>query len=214
MAAGGKERRIVRIVVGAAMALILLAGFVSFVHKMMASKSSKPERKVQVVQIIRPPPPPPDQPPPPPPEKTEEQLPQDKPEEPPPEQSDSPPPALGLDAAGSAGSDAFGLAARQGGSDLIGGNGTAAFAWYTNRIKDAITERLQADPKLAGKKFSTSIKVWIDADGRMRVKLATTTGNRETDEGIEAALSAAMQMSDAPPREMPQPVSLKIVSHS
>lgn len=214
MAASGKERRIVRLVAGAVIAIVLLAGFASFVRTMLSGKSAKTQRQVQIVQIIRPPPPPPDQPPPPPPEKTQEPLPPDKPDETPPDQADAPPAALGLDADGAAGADAFGLAARKGGSDLIGGNGTAAFAWYTNRIKDAITERLQANSKLAGKKYSTSVRVWIDPDGSMRVKLATTTGNRETDEGIEAALSGSMRMGDAPPLEMPQPVSLKIVSHS
>ena len=68
------------IILGAIIAVLLVAGFVWFVRTMMASKTSKPERQVQVVQIIRPPPPPPsDQPPPPPPEKTEQALPKDLP---------------------------------------------------------------------------------------------------------------------------------------
>jgi protein TonB len=216
MAANRKERRTLRLLAVAVVALLLVGGFVSFVQKMMNAKSSKPARQVQMVQLIRPPPPPPppDQPPPPP-DKVQEQLPKDEPEPTPKEDEQAPPAALGLDADASAGGDAFGLASRRGGSDLIGGNGTAAFAWYTNRLKDQIVERLSGDAHLATKKFSIAVHIWIDSDGRItQVKLASTTGNRDLDQRIEAALESLPRLSDAPPLEMPQPVDLKIVSHS
>jgi protein TonB len=216
MVGNRKERRMLRLLAVAAVALLLIGGFVSFVQKMMNAKSSKSARQVQVVQIIRPPPPPPppDQPPPPP-DKIQEQLPKDEPEPTPKEDEQAPPAALGLDADASAGGDAFGLAARRGGSDLIGGNGTAAFAWYTNRLKDQIAERLSGDSHLASKKFSIAVHVWIDPEGRVKqVKLVSTTGNRELDQRIEAVLESLPRLSDAPPLEMPQPVDLKIVSHS
>ena len=133
-------RRTASRLTGAVFGLLLILGFVWFVRTMMGSKSNKPWRQVQVVQVIRPPPPPPDQPPPPPPEKTEQPLPKDEPE---PMPDNQPAPAdqpLGIDAQGSAGGDAFGLAARSGGSDLVGGSGSAPFAWYTNRIADAIRD--------------------------------------------------------------------------
>jgi protein TonB len=207
------ERRYVKLVVGGLVALVLILGFVTFVRTMMASKSSKSERKIQTVQIIRPPPPPPppDQPPPPP-QKTEEQLPKDVPEPSP--KDEEPPPAqpLGLDAEGAAGGDAFGLAARHGGSDLIGGNGGAVFAWYTNKLKDAVNEKLSADTKLGSKPYSTSAQVWVERDGRVRVKLVTSTGNHETDQRIEQDLQTLL-MNDPPPVEMPQPVTMKIARH-
>jgi periplasmic protein TonB len=216
MAGNRKQRRTLRLLAVAVVTLLLVGGFVSFVQKMMNSKSSKSGRQVQIVQIIRPPPPPPpDQPPPPPPEKTQQQLPKDEPEPTPKEDEQAPPAALGLDADGSAGGDAFGLAARRGGSDLIGGNGTAAFAWYTNRLKDQIVEKLSADGHFASKKFSIAVHVWIDPDGRVKqVKLVSTTGDKELDQRIEAALESLPRLSEAPPLEMPQPVDLKIVSHS
>src|SRR5262245_46208573 len=106
----------------------------------MQDKKDEPKRQVaQVVKLIRPPPPPPEPPPPPPPEeKIEEPLPQETPEDTPP---DDAPPAeqLGLDAAGVAGSDGFGLAARKGGRELGSGSG-AIFGWYTGRLKDAIQD--------------------------------------------------------------------------
>lgn len=208
-------RRNVSRLSGAAFGLLLVLGFVWFVHTMMGAKSGKSQRQVQMVQVIRPPPPPPDQPPPPPLEKTEQALPKNQPE---PTPDNTPAPAdqpLGLDAEGAAGGDAFGLAARRGGSDLVGGSGTAAFAWYTNRLKDAVVEKLNSDARLGSKKFSVTVRVWIEADGRIKqVKLVSTSGNREVDQRIESALSALTRLSESPPLEMPQPVSLKIVSRN
>jgi periplasmic protein TonB len=206
------QRRYLTRLGGAMFGLLLILGFSWFVRTMMAGKIGKPARQVQSVQLIRPPPPPPPPPEqPPPPEKVDEPLPKDTPE---PKPDEEPPPAgpLGLDAQGSAGEDAFGLAARRGGSDLVGGSGNAAFAWYTNRLKDAVTEKPSSDTKIGSKRFSISIRVWIEADGRTKVKLVTSTGDLQLDQRIESALSSISRLSDAPPLEMPQPVSLKIVS--
>src|ERR1700685_2572485 len=151
-------------------AICLILGFAWFVHVMMGAKSGKPQRMVQTVQVIRPPPPPPpDQPPPPPPEKTEEPLPKDQPDPTPEQQPDqAPDQPLGIDADGSAGGDAFGLAARRGGSDLIGGSGTAPFAWYTNRMRDAIKDRLAEAPCTKSAKGSLSTRVLVGADGHVK----------------------------------------------
>ena len=215
MASDPRNRRVAPLIGAALIGVLLIVGFVWFVQTMMASNTSKKERQIQTVQIIRPPPPPPDQPPPPPPppEKAPEPLPKDEPE---PAPKDEPAPAqpLGIDAAGSAGDDAFGLAARAGGSDLIGGTGNAVFAWYTNRLKDAVLERLTGDKRIGSKSYSVSVRVWIEADGRIKeVKLTTTTGNPDLDRRIETALISLSRLSDAPPLEMPQPINLKIVSH-
>lgn len=213
MADQGKERRYVKLIGSVLIAIVLIVGFVSFVRSMMSSKTSKPGRQVQIVHIIRlpPPPPPPDQPPPPP-QKADEPLPKDVPEPTPQDQEPPPAQALGLDAEGAAGADAFGLAARHGGSDLIGGNGGAVFAWYTNKLKDAVNEKLSADPKLGSRPYSTSAQVWVGRDGRIRVKLVTTTGNHDTDQRIEQDLQTLL-MNDPPPVEMPQPVTMKIARH-
>lgn len=198
---------------GGVFALLLIFGFVWFVRTMMAGKTNKPGRTVQVVQVIRPPPPPPDQPPPPPPVKTEEPLPKDVPE---PTPDNTPAPAdqpLGVDAEGSAGGDAFGLAARRGGSDLVGGTGSAPFAWYTNRISDAIRERLSSVACAKKAKGSLSIHLLMEADGRFKqVQLATTTGDRQVDQCIDSALTSMPRMSDPLPPGMPEQVNVKIVA--
>jgi periplasmic protein TonB len=199
---------------GAMFALLLIFGFAWFVRTMMAGKTDKPPRRVQVVQVIRPPPPPPpDQPPPPPPEKTEEPLPKDEPE---PAPDNTPAPAdqpLGVDAEGSAGGDAFGLAARRGGSDLVGGTGSAPFARYTNRIADAVRERLASVSCAKGTKGSLSIHLIMEADGRFKqVQLATSTGDRQIDQCIDSALTSIPRMSDPLPPGMPEQVNVKIVA--
>jgi protein TonB len=214
MAKPPPPRRISVIVGGAVTAITLIGLFVWFVHTMLAAKSGKPDRKIQTVELIRPPPPPPppDQPPPPP-EKVDQPLPKDVPE-PTPKDEPAPPAQLGLDAEGQAGGDAFGLAARAGGSDLIGGSGNSLFAWYTNRLKDAVLERLSNDTHLGAKKYSITVRVWLSPDGQVKqVKLTTTTGNRELDERIQADLASMTALREAPPLEMPQPISLKIATH-
>jgi periplasmic protein TonB len=214
VAAPPRQRRYLPRLAGAVIALLLVAGFVWFVRTMMAGKVTKPDRKIQVVQLIRPPPPPPppDQPPPPPPPKTEDQLPKDQPQ-PKPEDQQAPPQPLGVDAAGSAGSDAFGLAARSGGSDLIGGTGTAPFAWYTNRISDTIRDRLSAAACAKSVKGSLSIHVLLEADGRVKqIKLASTTGSQQADQCIDQALASITHMSDPVPPGMPAQVNLEVVS--
>ena len=214
MAEQRNPRRFLSRIAGALVGVVLIVGFALFVQAMMSSKSTKPDRKVQFVQIIRPPPPPPppDQPPPPPPEKAEEQLQKDEPQ-PQPDEQPAQAPSLGVDAEGSAGGDAFGLAARHGGSDLIGGTGTAPFAWYTNRVRDAIQERLSSAPCTKSAKGSLSLRVMLEADGRVRqIKLSTTTGDKKVDDCIETALASITRMSDPVPPGMPEQINVKVVA--
>jgi periplasmic protein TonB len=217
MAHPRKQRRYLTALGVGVITVVLIGGFVWFVRTMMGAKSTKSERQVQIVQVIRPPPPPPPPPPdqpPPPPEKTEEPLPKDQPE-PPPDQEPPPAAPLGVDADGSAGSDAFGLAARHGGSDLVGGNGSAVFAWYTNRVKDAILDKLSTDMRIHAKKFSVSLRLWVGSDGSIkRVKLSSTTGNSTLDQTIESDLGSLARLSEGPPVDMPQPITVEIVSRS
>src|SRR5882762_6880328 len=100
---------------GLLLVLMLVGGAVWFVHNIVSGKEN-----------------------PPPPDKVEEPLPQDEPP-PSPDNTPAPTPQLGLDAEGSAGGDSFGLAARQGGSDITG-TGGAVFAWYTGKLKTAIAD--------------------------------------------------------------------------
>jgi protein TonB len=193
------------------LAVFLLSGMIWWIHGFMSGKAQKTERTVQNITLIRPPPPPPDTPPPPPPEKVEEHLEQKEPD-PTPDNTPTPSPQLGLDAEGTAGGDAFGLAARKGGSDLVG-TGGAAFAWYTGKLRDEITDHLSNDARVRAKKFTISLRIWLDRDGRVKdVRMTSTTGDHELDSLIASSLSSMASLSEAPPIEMPQPISVKIVS--
>jgi periplasmic protein TonB len=193
--------------------VVLLTLAVWGVRHLLAGQVKKPERTVQVVQVIRPPPPPEQTPPPPPPqEKTEQPIPQDEPEPTP--ANAAPSQQLGLDADGSSGGDAFGLAAHKGGQSITGGGG-AIFAWYTQLLKDALIERLSNDRQLRSKSFSVLVKVWISPDGQVQsVKLGSSSGSRETDALLEETINRVGRLRQAPPIEMPQPISLRIGSKS
>jgi periplasmic protein TonB len=59
------------------------------------------------------------------------------------------------------------------------------------------------------------VRVWIDAEGRIKdVKIASSSGNRELDQEIAASVAAIQRLDQPPPLEMPEPVTLKIVSRS
>jgi protein TonB len=142
----------------------------------------------------------------------EEPLPQDTPE---PEPTDEAPPGeqLGLDAEGVAGGDAFGLAARKGGSDIIGGGGGAAFAFYTGLLKEGILDALSDDERVRKGNYKLTVRIWVAPDGRVeRIALVDSTGNPQIDAAVEQALGKLRRVREAPPLEMPQPVTLRIVS--
>jgi len=198
-------------IAGALAALLLIAGFAEFVHRMMALKGSKPERQIQTIQLIRPPPPPPpDQPPPPPPEKVEQQLPQDKPVPTPDQDQQQAPDLLANEGPGTGGSDAFGM--HQGSGGVIGGTGTAPFAWYTNRMRDAIKDKLANSTCVKSAKGSVTTQVVIGAGGRIKhIELTTSTGNPHVDECLGKVLASITQVGADPPPGMPQAVNLKVV---
>jgi protein TonB len=191
--------------------LVIFVLVVIGVRHLLASKAKKPDRMVQTIQVIRPPPPQDTPPPPPPPDtRVDTPIPQDAPE---PSPSDSAPSQqLGLDADGGAGGDAFGLAARKGGQSITGGGG-AIFAWYTQILKDAMVDRLSQDKALRAKAFTVVARVWIATDGQVqRAQLVGTSGSKEMDVIIEGVLNHIGKLKQAPPLEMPQPVTLKINS--
>jgi periplasmic protein TonB len=208
-----KNRYLPAIVLGLTVTTLGVGAF-ALVRSFLSSAPSQPKPAVQVVQLIRPPPPPPDLPPPPPPppdEKVDVPDPQDKPD---PTPSHDPPPGeqLGLDAEGSAGGDEFGLAARKGGRDLLA-TGGSAYAWYAGLLKDQIQDLLSGDKRAHNGEYSVIVRVWVRNDGSVdRVRIAQSSGNRDRDQAIESALSRITRLSQAPPADMPEPISLRIVS--
>lgn len=197
-----------------ALAIVLVIAIVAgiwFVISSLAKAGKDKQRTVQTIQVIRPPPPPPPEdkppPPPPPPEKVEH-FEQQSPE---PTPNDEPAPAenLALDAAGSAGGDAFGFGSRPGGHDLIGGTGTAPFGAAQARLGGQLNDILAGEARLKGKKWSASVKVRISEEGRItEAQVVGSSGDTAVDAVIQSSLLG--KRVDPLPLEMPQPVTLRI----
>jgi protein TonB len=179
----------------------------------MNEPQSQQRRAVQQVTVIRPPPPPPETLPPPPPEiKEEVKLPDPEPAK---DDSAQPPPGelLGLDAEGVAGADAFGLAARKGGRDLLAGAGDGAFDWYKSAVGSELIGRLSENQDIRRKRYSVALRLWLTSDGHIeRLHMDGTTGDRDLDKRLVAALEDLERISEPPPQGLPQPVRLRIVS--
>jgi protein TonB len=193
----------------------VVVALVVLIRNWMVTKPDPHRQVVQEVRIIRPPPPPPPpevEPPPPPEEQVDVPEPAPTPETP----SDEPPPGdrLGLDAEGTAGADGFGLVARKGGRDLLA-SGSSAFNWYANVIKGELLGQLEQDSRARRGSYSVSVRIWVRADGSIeRYRLAQSTGDVARDKAIEAALGRIGRFSQPPPPDMPQPVSLRLVSRA
>jgi len=213
MAKKGKFRYLPALLLGVGV-MSLGVGAIALMRNFLHSAPPLPKQQIQEVHLIRPPPPPPDLPPPPPPppeEKVNVPDPQDKPD---PTPSNEPPPSerLGLDAEGSAGGDAFGLMGNKGGRDLLGSGGSA-YVWYAGLLKDQILEQLNTEKQAHHGEYSLLVHVWVRNDGSIdHVRIVEGTGNRERDSAIESALARIKRLSQAPPNDMPEPISLRIVS--
>jgi periplasmic protein TonB len=197
--------------------VVLVAGGAVFwmVRGFLKSGPKPTKQVVQEIHMIRPPPPPPDEPPPPPPPEEKVDVHEPDPE-PDPTPSNEPPPSeqLGLDAEGGAGGDAFGLAGHPGGRDLLASGGSA-FNWYAGLLKNEVLEQLESVKDTHRGAYSATVKIWVRGDGTIeRAQLAQSTGDAARDKAIEAALSHITRVSEAPPADMPQPISLRIVSRA
>ncbi len=172
------------------------------------------KKLVQQVQIIRPPPPP-EAPPPPPPPPEEVDVPEPVEAEPEIAEADQPPAGdqLGLDAEGVAGSDGFGLLGRKGGRDLLGQSSDSQYSWYGQILKADLIDKLAEIRDIRRDRYSVEVRLWLSPDGRIqRFKIVTSTGDKQLDRDLVAALESLDKVSEQPPADLPQPVRLRIVS--
>jgi protein TonB len=198
--------------------VLLVLGFalvVWWLRSYLAGAPPQTKKVAQDIQVIRPPPPPPNTPPPPPPPPKEDVDVPDPQQQPDPTPSNDPPPGdqLGVDADGTGAGDGFGLVGRKGGRDLLAAGSGSAFSWYAGLIKTEILDRLGDEQKVRTGSYSVMVRIWVRTDGTVeRTKLMSSTGNSERDHAIETALGRMTRLSQAPPPNMPQPISLRIVS--
>lgn len=184
---------------------------------------SKPDldthHNIRQVTVLRlpPPPPPPEQKPPEPPKKEQIKLDQPKPLEQPKEAPAEPPPGpLGLDAKGTGPGDAFGLAGRPGGRDIVlggGGTGQLAAMAFGNGTARHIAQELARNPALKGATFRIELSVWLSRDGRIeREELTRGSGDAGLDARIKAALALVSPLREAPPPDLAQPLRIRVTS--
>ena len=182
---------------------------------MLSAPIEPPKKTVQEIKVIRPPPPPPEVEEPPPPEpEVEEEVDIPEPEDVPDMPDMEPPPGeqLGLDADGSAGGDAFGLAARKGGRGLIGSGDGDANLWFANNVvKVAVLDLLTNIDGLLITRYRIRLNLWVNQKGEVtRFKMLETTGDTNVDAKINNAMSKLKRFSTLPPPNMPQPIKLAI----
>jgi protein TonB len=192
-------------------------GLVLFVQSMMQPAPAQ-KKMIRTVTLVQPPPPPPppkvEKPPEP---EIEEEVEIDEPEvmdEMPEDIADDTPVGedLALDAEGVAGGDVFGLLAKKGGRDLIGSGG-GLHAWYANTIQSDILDYLSENTEIRKRQYTVKVKLWVDKAGRIRrSKMLGSTGDRELDKQLKAALDEMKRFSEAPPEDLPQPIYLKVTS--
>jgi protein TonB len=197
--------------------VVVLVGCILLLRNFLAKPVQKQKQVVQEIRIVRPPPPPEVKPPPPPPPEEEVDLPEPDPT--PVENSDEPPPGdrLGIDATGTGGGDAFGLVGRPGGRDLLstGGSSSGLYTLYAGVIKNEILDSLENEPRARKGSYSVNVRLWVRRDGSVeRAELMGSSGNAERDDAIRSALSRMSKISQPPPTDMPQPISLRIVSRT
>lgn len=147
-------------------------------------------------------------------EQPEEELYESEPEEALDDSMDDMPPPLsdllGLDGAGVAGSDAFGLLARRGGRDLLQSGDGDGCAWYETVLNTELAELLlpllQQRESLLRRDYSVIVRLWLAPDGRVERYRMTSTGDTALDRELELAMDQFDRVTTPPPPELPQPV--------
>lgn len=86
----------------------------------------------------------------------------------------------------------------------------ADFARYRGRLQARIVAALCAHPQTVPGSYRLALNAWIDGDGRIARVLIHPTGLASRDARIEAAL-AGLDLHDAVPARMAQPVSLLVL---
>ncbi len=204
-------------ILGVAFVAAVGIGASLLIKNFMEANKHAPEKKIQQITLVKPPPPPP---PPPKIEKPPEQkikqdevdIPEPKPMDKIPPEADLPPPGdLGLDAQGSAGSDAFGLIGRKGGRGLLSGAGDPKVV-YASKLQNKIENALTQVDELRSFAYSVRVNVWVDVTGQVsKVVLVTSTGRKKIDNKLVATIEA-ISFSAIIPEDLKLPIKYRLSS--
>ncbi|HYA41408.1 MAG TPA: TonB family protein [Syntrophobacteraceae bacterium] len=126
---------------------------------------------------------------------------------------------LGLDAEGTAGSDAFGLIGNKGGAGLIGSGdgGGSAFGRYGRVIEDdlnrKVKKRLEASGGIPKGSLKLLAQIDVDPQGKIiRFRIFSSSGDPRLDSAVRDTLKHDGVISQAPPEGMPRGVNIRISS--
>jgi periplasmic protein TonB len=204
--------------IAAAVAFVIVGAVVVLGKMILGDQQPHRQRQIQTVMLMKPPPLPKITEPPPPPEVKKQEIVETEQQEAPDagDDADDTPPGeqLGLDADGSAGGDAFGLAARKGGRSLIGGNGADPYAWYQNllagEIQKVVNKLMQEHGGVPNGNVRALVRIVIDDDGNLVDReLIQSSGVAAMDEAVRAALKTVV-VDEPRPIGMPEAMRLEI----
>ncbi|HYA43042.1 MAG TPA: TonB C-terminal domain-containing protein [Syntrophobacteraceae bacterium] len=126
---------------------------------------------------------------------------------------------LGLDAEGTAGSDAFGLIGKKGGVELIGSGegGGANYGEYGRTLEDdlnrKVRKRLEANGGIPKGNLTLMVQIEVDRRGRItRFRIISASGNSRLDGAVRDTLKHEGAITQAPPEGMPRGVNIRISS--
>ncbi|CAI0990681.1 TonB family C-terminal domain [Serratia entomophila] len=179
------------------LALALAAG-IGVIIWQWAQDMSGVRREAPKVPMIIPLPPPP----PPPPEP--------KPQEEAPKPADDMAKAMEMDGSAQAGGDAFNIGAGSGsgmsGSGGGGGLGNATYGQYLSHIFQKI---LREDESTRLLSFRLQLNLWLNEAGQVtRVDIVKSSGEKDIDNKVVAALRSAPAMSQKPSKSLSLPVRI------
>jgi protein TonB len=209
--------------------LLFLGGALGAIKLLLSDDSGKHKRHVQMITLLKPPQPPKIKEKPPEPEvKKKEEMIEPQEEEPEPDPTDDiteddgpTDDTLGLDADGSGGSDGFGLRAKKGGRDIIGGRFSQAnllrkYAWYTSLLQEDIRKKvrkyMEENGGIPEGNLHALVRITLDEMGRIiNFDIAQPSGNETMDKALQQSILMA-NASQPPPTGMPLILKLKISS--
>jgi TonB family protein len=221
----------------AVLAFVLLGGVGTLVWRLMGAfeVAQRPPVTTVMKVVLPPPPPPPPQPQRPPPPTTQKMIEQPKVVTPQQAKTDQPkqaapksagpakaagPPGNPLTADAAPGANPYGLSAGNGDGDTIGGGGGGGggggsrFGYYAGLIQSQVQSALQRDEKTRTGRYGVLVRLWLNASGHVtRAQIANSTADAATDQAISRVLDQ-VSVGEAPPQDMPQPISVRIGASS
>ncbi|MBR2691497.1 MAG: energy transducer TonB, partial [Aquamicrobium sp.] len=138
----------------------------------------------------------------------------EEPKDAPPEEASDAPPAEGPLGPGSdlpVGPGPSSYAPGPGGGG--GGGGGSRWGAYSVMVTREIEAAIRANPKTRNAVMQVRVRLWADGTGRItRVQLVSSSGDAEIDALLRGSALAGLQLSSAPPSDMPMPIVTRITA--